>query len=249
MDLILPSDEYQLFDQFGVGHLTSIGLMILAIALVIWRGDYLRSNRKTEHKIRWIIVGALLLSQVYYYLWNFIFAQDKILQNLLPVHLCSAILVPLIWYSIKPNRFLYEIYFFWGLLGGGAAVIFPYTEGFNWPHTRVIQTIFVHVVFFFLVFYFTVVDQYILTIFSVIRVYLWTIGLGILAFFANLWTGANYMFLGTSPPGTSTPLDLFPQDWTKYPLAAVVLALVYLAFFGLWKLGTLHRYSRPKLTS
>ncbi|MDR2538903.1 MAG: TIGR02206 family membrane protein [Bifidobacteriaceae bacterium] len=241
MDLILPWTEYNNFEQFGPWHLLAIGLLLIAVVALVLLANSLRANRIIERRVRLTLIAIMLAAQTYYYVWNFVFASDRLAQNIIPAHMCSAILVPLIWYAIKPNQYVYEVYFFWGTLGGGAAMLFPFTEGFDWPHTRVIQTVFVHALFFLMAIYFTVVDQYKMTKFSVLRAYVWTAILAGIAFVVNQFTGANYMFLGNPPAGTTTPLDLFPQNSFKYPLLLLVLLAVYFLIFGIWKLCTWRR--------
>jgi hypothetical integral membrane protein (TIGR02206 family) len=241
MDLIWPYSEPQTFDAFGFGHWFAIILLFILIGVVVASGKWLRAHRVAERRIRAGLIIALFLGQAYYYWWNIVFAPTALAQNIIPVHICSAILIPLAWYAFRPNRYLYEIYFFWALLGGGSAMLFPFTEGYNWPHTRVFQTIFVHGLFVLLAIYFTVVDRYELTLFSVLRVWLWTAALSVAAFVVNSGVGSNYMFLGTPPPGTSTPLDLFPSGPFKIPLEAVALLAAYGLIFGIFKLATFRR--------
>jgi uncharacterized membrane protein YwaF len=60
--------------------------------------------------------------------------------------------------------------------------------------------------------------------------------LAVLAALANATWGTNYMFLGGSPPGQTTPLDYLSTGFWKIPeMAAIFLTLLY-GMYGIWKL-------------
>ncbi|MDR0950995.1 MAG: TIGR02206 family membrane protein [Candidatus Ancillula sp.] len=235
MNLIYPQ-PHQPFDSFGLGHCIAMAVIFLGmISIAIFRKKLQNSNGKII--LRNIFIVILAIVQIYAFVWNYFWGN--LLKEMLPLHLCGAIFIPILIYPFAKGflkQYCAELIFFWGMLGGSMATIFPNPEGQNFPHTFVLQTFIFHGIILWFAIYLVCVEKLELKVISVVRVIFSTIGLSVFAEIANHFIGSNYLFLNGNVEGVSTPLDLFGTGITRYIGLVVAFSIVQFIIFGIYKL-------------
>src|SRR5215212_3440391 len=75
------------FELFGTAHFAALGaLMLLNLFLLRFK----KSNDSTKSAIRWMLTLILLINEIAWHYWNYVFGQWTI-QTMLPLHLCSLL--------------------------------------------------------------------------------------------------------------------------------------------------------------
>jgi len=129
------------FRLFGAPHLvTLVVAAVIGFALI-------RLARKCDHKrqrkIRISLVVVLLINELSWHIWNLAFGT-WVIQKMLPLHLCSAMIWVTIAVLLMEKRALYPLVYFLGVAGAVQALITPDAGIFGFPHFRFFQTMIAH---------------------------------------------------------------------------------------------------------
>jgi len=225
------ADAANTFESFGVPHIAAIAVTILvATTLPVW-ARRVGSPRLTR-TIAWTIAIVLLVNEFAYYAAGLYYEPRDFLTEYLPLHICGAATFLTAWVLVRPNRYLFEIAFFWGLAGTLQAVLTPnITEGF--PSYWFFRFFLTHSGIVVGVAFATWGMRQRPGRWAVLRIFVITnLYMGVVAL-ANWILGANYMFLRQPPVGDS-PFFFLPRPWYIVFLEFVGLAMVaalYLPFF------------------
>jgi hypothetical integral membrane protein (TIGR02206 family) len=222
--VISPQNNTEGFATFSLPHIAVILLDIIIITHFFTNRDKIRTNHKLRNKIMGTFAVLLVFAQCVFYVWNIIFIPDQWAKQLIPLHICTVALFPLVIFALHQNKVCYELLVVWGIIGGIPGVLIPSTLGYNFPHIVVFQTLLYHSVVLLSAFFISINYTYILNRTSYIRVILETFALAVISIITNNLVGSNYMFLGTSPEGQSTPIDLLPPG----PVRVVGLMILFL---------------------
>jgi hypothetical integral membrane protein (TIGR02206 family) len=217
------ADAANTFETFAAPHIVAIAATVLiATALPIWARR--AGSARLTRSIAWIISIVLLVNEFAYYLTGLYFEPQNFLTEYLPLHICGTATFLTAWVLVRPNRYLFEVAFFWGLAGTLQAVLTPnITEGF--PS------------YWFFRFFVTHSGIVIGVAFAtwgmrqrpgrgaILRaIVVGNLYMGVVAL-ANWILDANYMFLCKPPEGAS-PLFFLPWPWyiVFLELVGIVLA-------------------------
>jgi hypothetical integral membrane protein (TIGR02206 family) len=218
------------FELFGAGHWLSMGIIAAAVAWLIlgWRDPGEQSRRN----VRFLFAGIMLLNEVGWHAWNILHGAWS-LQEHLPLHACSISIWGSIYILLMRDRRLYEIIFFIGIAGAGAALITPSAGEYGLPHYRAFQTLISHGMVVIAMVYMTVIEGFRPHWSSVWKTML---AINLFMFFVtgiNYLVGSNYMYT-LQKPATTSPLDAMgPWPWYLFYaefLAVILFGLLYLPF-------------------
>lgn len=207
------------FVLFGTWHVVALLVIVLInLAMLSFR----KASERTRRTVRWSMVILLLLDDASWQVWNVYWGHWSI-QTMLPLHLCSMMMV-LAWFMlIFKNYRIYEFVYFLGIAGAFQALMTPPVGIYGFPHFRFIQTILAHGLLLTSAVYMTTVEGFRPTWRSLLRV---AVGVNIyivLVGIINRAFGSNYLFIAHKP-ATASVLDLLPA-WPWYIIWMEIIGL------------------------
>ncbi|GAE36928.1 YwaF family protein [Halalkalibacter akibai] len=206
-------------------------LLVLFIFIVFVFSLYLfRSSIKDP--IRWLLIGLLAGSEISLIVWSLAVGQWDIRFNL-PLQLCTISLYFCLVMLITRNYFIFEVVYFFGLAGALQAMLTP-DLFYTFPHFRFFHFFIAHIaIILAILLYMVWVEEFSVSMKSVFKSMIVLNILAMIAFIANLMTGANYMFLARKPANPSILDYLGPYPWyilSLELLALIMFILLYLPF-------------------
>jgi hypothetical integral membrane protein (TIGR02206 family) len=220
------------FVLFGPAHLIGLGVVALLAVVFIVIGRH--SNNRGRHMLRNILAGILLIAETSWHLWNYFTGQWTI-QEMLPFHLCSALVWLSIYMLLTKNIWIYEFSYLLGIAGALQALLTPDAGIYGFPHFRFFQTLISHGAIITAALFMTLAEGYRPTKASLKRVIIGSNIYMFIIFVLNFIIGSNYMFIARKPD-TASLLDVLPA-WPWYipiiELLGIVFVLVFYAPFAL----------------
>jgi len=147
----------------------------------------------------------------------------------LPLHFCHISLIFAIYLLIKPNAYLYEITYFWGLVGAFQAMLAPDMTDFD-NYLTVFLFNAHHAMIILVCIWLAVIDGYrcrkgaIKRMMILTNIVIWPVWL------IDWLVGANYMYLMERPP-TESPLVF--GEWPWYIINIELVGLLLSVFMYL----------------
>lgn len=214
------------FQAFSMQHLIGILFVILLIYTILSFKEYMVEN---DEKIRYAMAFIMFSQQMALYSWyltNGVFS----LKESLPLYTCRIAILLMIVMLIKPRQWIFDITYFWGLLGAVIAFITPDTSTFSFPHLMFIQYFVGHGFLLASIVYMLVIKSYRIRFNSLKRAFRVTLGYIICIIPINFLVNGNYSYMRFKP-ATKTLLDLFPPFPGYVPIIiAIVFGLFILAY-------------------
>src|SRR5215216_1985157 len=198
------------FELFGAAHFAALGALIL-LNLFLLR--FKKSNDSTKSAIRWMLALILLINEIAWHYWNYVFGQWTI-QTMLPLHLCSLLVWTGAFMLITKNYGIYEFMYFIGIAGAIQALATPGIGIYGFPHFVFFQYFLSHGLIITSAIYMTVVEGFRPTLKSIPRVVIWTNVYALIVYFINIAISSNYLMINHKPD-TPSLLDLLPA-WPVY---------------------------------
>jgi hypothetical integral membrane protein (TIGR02206 family) len=122
------------------------------------------------------------------------------------------------------KKVIYEILLFTALLGASQAVFTPLLN-FDFPHFRFFHFFYTHLMMIWVVFYFTWVQGYRPTIWSVVKLFAFLNVLLPIIMLINKAVDGNYMFLSHKPNSASLLSLLGPYPWYILSMEFLLITL------------------------
>ncbi len=215
------------FQFFGIPHLTVLGLLLFVNIFFFFRGKHF--SPATRRRLRYGMATLLLANEIGYHVWR-ISTDTWTIQNMLPLHLCSA----LVWLSVvmlyTNNNRIYEYVYFLGIAGAAQALLTPEAAQYGFPHYRWCQTFLSHSILVTAPIYMTLAEgfrPYWRSYFHMVlatNVYMLFVGM------VNWLVGSNYLYVARKPD-IPTLLDLLgPWPWYILAIEAIGLSLCLLLY-------------------
>jgi len=223
--------------RLGLEHNTALIATAIACAVFMWLGRRLR-DRPAAIGVGRALAIVLLAAQL---ADPFISAHygRLDLQNGLPLELCDASGLAVMFALWTRRQAAFELAYFWGLSGGLMALLMPDMPS-GIPMLELSRFFFMHAGILAGIFYLGPGLGMRPRPHSEWKVFGWTLLYAAAIGAINQMLGANYMYLCRTPP--DTPLDWFgPWPWFLFGAAAMTIAM-YLA------LALPYRFSRNRLS-
>lgn len=225
---IFKPDTYRETEIF----LSQAHLLVLIVFAISVAWIFYHQAKPYMKYIRWVLFGALMLSEVSLIWWTVSIGMWDIRYNL-PLNLCTVSLYLAAAMLVTKSYTLFEIVYFFGIGGALQAMITP-DLFYTFPHFRFLHFFTAHIAIILAVLYMIAFYKYEVTFRSFIKSLVVLHVLALIVFFINQMTGANYMFLARKPSGPSI-LDWFgPYPWYILALEAITFItffILYLPFF------------------
>ncbi len=217
----------QYFQLFGPPHLSTLGFILLICILIgLCRRHFTPLLRLS---FRYGLASLMILESILIHWWFWQNGNWDI-RFMLPLHLCSLLVIISIILLLNKNHLLYEYVYFLGLAGTTQALLTPDLHRFPFPHLVFFLFFIAHGGIVITAIYMTAVESYRPTWASFKRVFI-SINLYLVCLFLINWLiGSNYMYIMHKPYGESLLDYLGPWPW--YILSGEVIA--FISFFLLY---------------
>ena len=228
--MMVSSMSHSSFTMFGWQHGLTL-LTILLLALLIPSLIKASPSQKAVKPAAVLLALAILGFKAWEIAW---YAGRGIpWVHLLPLHLCDAAALVSGIMLLTGNRFLFELNYFWGLGGTTQALLTPdLSEGF--PSTGYFLFFISHGLVMLGLAFGLIVLRFRPTLKSILRVFLATVAMSLLAGGVNALAGTNYMYMARKPDAATLLDYLGPWPWyvlAGYPVVLFFLFLVYSPFW------------------
>lgn len=225
-DFFRPAENGDPFVVFSTDHLLFISSVIFVIFLI-----YIFRNRIKKNKLFYerFLIYSLILSEGSLHIWR-IYVGKWTLATSLPFHLCGISIIFSIFMLINKNFYLFELTYFWGLIGAFIAIITPSLD-VNYTHYRFWQFLIAHASIILAVVYMIFVENYKVNYKSVWKTFGITNIIAIIVGIINIVLDSNYLFLCAKPASSSITLYDFLGPWPWYILTIEILAIIV---FHIW---------------
>jgi hypothetical integral membrane protein (TIGR02206 family) len=214
------------FQIFGTPHLIVMGLT-LTVPILLAEAARRTNSKRVADAGAYLLAGTLLINESIH--WGYrlnAVGWSRFVQDHLPLHVCGLTILLTAAALIFRRQRIYEIVYFWGLVGSTNAVITPGDLEAGFPDYRFFQYFIAHSGIVAGVLYATLALKMRPTLGGLFRAFValnvLAVGLG----FLNFILGSNYMFLCRPPAGTESPF--FFAGWPWY---IPIIGLVALGMF------------------
>ncbi len=219
MNTLFISRNATRFVLFSLSHFVSIAIIIAACVLIF----SLRNQLKNHTKIfELILIFILISSESTLHILRYLYGAWW-LSTSLPLHLCGASIILCIILLISKSYKVYEIAYFWGLIGATQALLTP-DLALGFPDIRYIQFFVAHGAIITTIVYMTAVYNFRPFLKSIPKVIIITNLYLIFVAIINILTEGNYMYLSRKPIGASL-LD-FMGNWPWYLISLQFVGII-----------------------
>ena len=216
----MPSSEFQFL---GVPHVVALVLTIvlpLALSVLVRQAD----SSVLTNAVCYLLAGILIINEIGGWIYRAATVQSFrfFVQNHLPLHICGIALFVVVFALLRRDQILYEIGYFWGLVGTLNAIITPQLW-VDFPHYRFFQYFLAHGGIVVSVLFATWGLRMRPTLKGLLRSFLLANLYMVVIAGVNLLLKSNYMFI-CDPPLTKSPFFFAPWPWYIPILDAVALS-------------------------
>ena len=228
----MPTSEFQFL---GVPHIVALALTIalpIALSVLVRRVD----SSVTTNVVRYLLAAILLVNEIGVWIYRAATVQSftVFVQNHLPLHICGVALFVVALALLRRNQTLYEIGYFWGIVGTLNAVITPQLA-VDFPHYRFFQYFIVHGGIVASVLFATWGLGMRPTFKGLLRSFLLANLYMVVIAGVNLLLKSNYMFI-CEPPHTKSPFFFAPWPW-YIPILDVVAFIFFFLVYSPFLVG------------
>ena len=222
----MPTSEFQFL---GVPHIIALVLTIvlpIAFSVLVRKID----SPVVANVVCYLLAGMLIVNEIGGWIYRAATVQSfsVFVQSSLPLHICGVALFVVVFALLRRNQILYEIGYFWGIVGTLNAVITPQLE-VGFPHYRFFQYFIVHGGIVVSVLFATWGLRMRPTLKGLLRSFLLANFYMVVIAGVNLLLKSNYMFI-CEPPDTKSPFFFAPWPWYILILDGVALVFFFLVY-------------------
>ena len=219
----MPASEFQ---AFGTSHFIAMALTLvlpILLALLARRAH----SQAVATIIAYPLAGTILLNEVAHWVYRIgEVGFNRFVQFHLPLHVCGISVLLTAATLLFRNQRIYEIVYFWGLVGSANAVITPSIEE-DFPGFRFFQYFIAHSGIVVGVLYATWGLRMRPTLGGLFRAFVYLNLFAAAVAVLNFFSGSNYMFLSEPPPATVSPFFFTPWPWYILFLEVIGLAMFF----------------------
>ena len=218
--------------RISISWRSSCRALVLTIVLPVALSVLVRKADSSvlTNAVCYLLAGILIINEIGGWIYRAATVQSFrfFVQNHLPLHICGVALFVVVFALLRRNQILYEIGYFWGIVGTLNAVITPQL-GVGFPHYRFFQYFIVHGGIVASVLFATWGLRMRPTFKGLLRSFLLANFYMVVIAGVNLLLKSNYMFI-CDPPLTKSPFFFAPWPWYIPILDAVVFVLFFLVY-------------------
>ena len=222
----MPTSEFQFL---GVSHIVVLALTItlpIALSVLVRKAD----SSAVTNTVCYLLSAILIVNEVG--LWGYrmstVQSFSVFLQRYLPLHICGIVVFVVVFMLLRRNQTLYEIGYFWGLVGTLNAIITPQLW-VDFPNYRFFQYFIAHGGIVISVLFVTWGLRMRPTLKGLLRAFLLVNFYMVVMVGVNLSLKSNYMFI-CEPPDTKSPFFFAPWPWYILILDGVALVFFFVVY-------------------
>ncbi len=222
----MPTSEFQFL---GVSHIVVLALTItlpIALSVLVRKAD----SSAVTNTVCYLLSAILIVNEVG--LWGYrmstVQSFSVFLQRYLPLHICGVVVFVVVFVLLRRNQTLYEIGYFWGLVGTLNAIITPQLW-VDFPNYRFFQYFIAHGGIVVSVLFVTWGLKMRPTLKGLLRSFLLVNFYMVVIAGVNLSLKSNYMFI-CEPPDTKSPFFFAPWPWYIPILDGVALVFFFVVY-------------------
>ena len=223
----MPPPDFQIF---GTPHLIVMGLT-LAVPILLAVAVLKTASKKVADAGACFLAGALLINESIH--WGYRLNDvgwSRCVQDHLPLHVCGITIVLTAAVLIFRRQGIYEIVYFWGLVGSTNAVITPGDLEAGFPDYRFFQYFIAHSGIVAGILYATLGLRMRPTLRGLFRAFVCLNALALVLGILNFLLGSNYMFLSRPPAGTESPFFFAGWPWYIPIIDLVALGMFFVVY-------------------
>ena len=237
----MPTSEFQFF---GVPHVVALVLTIalpIALSVLVRKVD----SSVLTNAVCYLLAGILIINEIGGWIYRAATVQSfsVFVQSYLPLHICGVALFVVVLALLRRNQILYEIGYFWGIVGTLNAALTPQL-GVGFPHYRFFQYFIVHGGIVVSVLFTTWGLRMRPTLKGLLRAFLLANLYMVFIAGVNLLLKSNYMFI-CDPPLTKSPFFFAPWPW-YIPILDGVAFVLFFVVYSPFLIGDWLRSLSPK---
>ncbi|MYE90401.1 TIGR02206 family membrane protein [Candidatus Poribacteria bacterium] len=237
----MPTSEFQFL---GVPHVVALALTITlpaALSVLVRKAD----SSVLTNAVCYLLAGILIINEIGGWIYRAATVQSFsiFVQNHLPLHICGVALFVVVLALLCRNQILYEIGYFWGIVGTLNAVITPQLA-VDFPHYRFFQYFIVHGGIVASGLFATWGLRMRPTFKGLLRSFLLANLYMVVIAGINLLLKSNYMFI-CDPPYTKSPFFFAPWPW-YIPILDAVAFVLFCVVYSPFLIGDWLRSLSPK---
>ena len=222
----MPTSEFQFL---GVPHIVALSLTIvlpIALSVLVRKVD----SSVVANVVCYLLAATLIVNEIGIWIYRAATVQSfsVFVQSYLPLHICGVALFVVVLVLLRRNQILYEIGYFWGIVGTLNAVLTPQLD-LGFPHYRFFQYFIVHGGIVVGVLFATWGLRMRPTLKGLLRAFLLANLYMVVIAGINLLLKSNYMFI-CEPPYTKSPFFFAPWPWYILILDGVALILFFVVY-------------------
>ena len=222
----MPTSEFQFL---GVPHIVALALTItlpIALSVLVRNAD----SSVLTNAVCYLLAGILIINEIGGWIYRAATVQSfsVFVRSCLPLHICGVALFVVVFALLCRNQILYEIGYFWGIVGTLNAIITPQLW-VDFPHYRFFQYFIVHGGIVVSVLFATWGLRMRPTLKGLLRSFLLANFYMVVIAGVNLLLKSNYMFI-CEPPDTKSPFFFAPWPWYIPILDGVALVLFFVVY-------------------
>lgn len=226
------NSDYTVFELFSAHHLLT-SLLVLVVAFGV--AFFARAQTEVvKNRIGYGIATLIFIHVIVQAIATITYGMLPWVEAI-PLHMCDLAAISIGYYLISRQRIFFISGFFWGVGGGGMALLTPVLP-YNFPHIEFLFFYYSHFLIFLGVIYASIAlgqRPFRADVFTIIKISLVVTGL-IYIINTLLGNGANFWYLMTTP-AQDTLLNFFPAPplhlLVFLPIAALSLILLYVPFW------------------
>ena len=237
----MPTSEFQFL---GVPHIVALSLTIalpIVLSVLVRKAD----SSVLTNAVCYLLAATLIINEIGVWVYRMATVQSfsVFVQSHLPLHICGVALFVVFLALLCRNQILYEIGYFWGIVGTLNAVLTPQLEA-GFPHYRFFQYFIVHGGIVVSVLFATWGLRMRPTLKGLLRAFLLANLYMVVIAGVNLLLKSNYMFI-CEPPDTKSPFFFAPWPW-YIPILDIVAFVLFFVVYSPFLIGDWVRSLSPK---
>ena len=207
---------------YSFQNIVFVMIAIISIILVLLFAKKIR-KLKCEKKIKVSFAFLLIILEVSYHIHNIINGFVSV-----PLHISSFSVILSIIILLTDNEKIFNVLFFFGVLGGITAFIMPDMVHYTYYHYRFYNFVLIHIGIMIIPLYYYKAYNFEVKLKSMYRIYLFLLVIAPIIMYANFLLDKNYMFIGQKPDIIA---DYLP-DWPYFII--VYLIIIFIIFHMLY---------------
>ena len=208
---------------YSFQNIVFIMIAIISITLILLFAQKIK-KLKYEKQIKVSFAILLIILEVSYHIHNVINGVVSV-----PLHISSFSMILSVIILLTDNEKIFNVLFFFGVLGAIAAFVMPDMLHYTYYHFRFYNFVLIHIGILIVPLYYYKAYNYKVKLKSMYKIYLFLLVIAPFIMLSNFVLEKNYMFIGVKPDIIAAYLPEWPYFILVYLL--IILVLFHILYF------------------